>query len=582
MTIVVSMSVDPSMVSGYTAGPSDADQDRVPDNLARVTAAYARVYAQFESALARSIDVANLDDPQIRRSSVPELVVSFDEGESTTIVFDADLLSSLIELYALRGWRGVAAVERTLGGRWATETDGTPTSGGTGVSVWAAVAPFFKATRNLLASLVRDALVEIEREARSRIEQQLKAIDEALERAWTAELRMLEVEKLTYERQPDKERSPVVTRSFAFGNRALADDLFTDMTFAVKAKTEVEDKLKRATRDAAQLAARQDAEQRNRQNAGAPGMTSPYAEDATPENVERKKAEAADAETQFQSLVASLQAGLAHNVPLALLVFDGLQPGFRQADMEHRIGAALATLRQRVRTLRATLEKSGEQVALRFADDPAKALGDFGPASSAGVENALLDDVLQRPDEVAFVPLLSQDTWHELVSSDAIPKGGFSYFVYFHYMNGLLTRQADAAAKEGRVANVMGMSLAIVSIAVAFFPVFAAAEVALGVFALCHALHDAASRLSQVDTALAGLLVQPGSSVMPAMARIGELERLRSEMILTVPAGILLGLVANMTGQRWLLTKRLLLGYGYFSDLKTLYEGLHGTSEAQD
>ena len=545
-----------------------------------MTAAYAKLYAQFETGLAQRLDLANLDDPQIHQSTIPELVIAFDEGESTTVVFDVDLLSSLIELYALRGWRGISSVERALAERW-TDANAQSSAGGTTLSVWSAVGPFFKGTRNLLASLVRDALVDIELKARSRIEQRLKAIDGALERAWTSELRMMVTEKVTYESGPEKERVPVVTLSFSFGNRALADDVFTGMTFAVKAKTDVENKLKRASQQAAQLAARQDSHERNRQNVGAPGYTSPYAEDATPENVQKKAEEATGAQVQFQALVAELEAGLVHNCPLAMLVFDGLRPGFTQSDMEHRIGAAVDAVRAQVRKLRAVIEKGVEQVNQRFPDHPAKALGDFGKASSVGVENTLLDEIVLQSDELALLPLLSQETWHDMVAVGDIPKGGFSHLVYFHYLDGLLTRQAAAAAKEGSVGRVLNMGLAVVSIATVFVPVLAAAEVALGVFAFCQAIHDVATRLSRIDTTMARQLVDPGSSAMPALGRIGELQSLRSEMIRAVPAEILLGLVVNITGQRWLLTKQLLLGYGYFSDLKTLYAGLYADAEAQ-
>src|SRR5215207_5296798 len=116
MGVVVSISIDPELSSGPE--PPATAEAGPPDTFSRVTAAYAVLYARYESALAQSLDLSNLDDPRINRSSVPEITVAFDDEQTAAVVFDVDLLSTLVEVYALHGWGGISKVESSLGERW--------------------------------------------------------------------------------------------------------------------------------------------------------------------------------------------------------------------------------------------------------------------------------------------------------------------------------------------------------------------------------------------------------------------------------------------------------------------------------
>jgi hypothetical protein len=582
MAIIISTAIDPRTDSDRISSQPEEDAEPSPPPVPPgITAAFAAAYARYERALGQTLDLVNLENPQSGRSSMPEIDVTFGADEPpATITFDVDLLATLIETYALRGWNGIRQIEQLLSTRW-TDRDADAAPGGTRLSEWAAVVPFFRAARNLLAKLVRDTIADIERQAHARIESRLRVADTAFERVWTSELRMRIVQRTTY-RQAGKERIPETVSEFAFGNQPLSDDVFVDLTAAVKTRAAVERRLEETRRDTERLAARRDQYERNAPNRDAPGYRSPYDEEATPENVDAKRRQQAAVEAELRDLLSTVEASLLQNCPVAMLVFPGLRPGFTQAEMEHAIGAALDSVRMRVRKLIARMAKAPNQTELRLPDDPARPLGDYGKASSTGIESTLLDPVFLIEDDAAVLPLLSEETWHDMVATDAIPRGGFSYFVYFHYLNDLLERRERAEQKTQRsdVGQALNTSLALVSLVTLFVPVLLPLELALTAFSIAHGIDAAATQLRAIDTRLDALLVQPAASAMSVFGRIGELEAMRRELVETAVRNVLLGLVLNLAGSQWIHTRRLLMGVGYFTDLATLYGGLRGDSEA--
>jgi len=169
-----------------------------------------------------------------------------------------------------------------------------------------------------------------------------------------------------------------------------------------------------------------------------------------------------------------------------------------------------------------------------------------------------------------------------MVQADIIPKGSFSHFVYFHYVRGLLERQDGMAQQEAAVRDTVNMGLAVVSLTIALLPALVPLGVALAVFVICYGVYEVVTQLSRVDRNVARLLIQPESSIMSGLARIGGLESMRREMVQTATRDFLLGLVMTVTGSRWAVTKTLLLTYSYFTDLYTLYGGLRGNPEIEE
>jgi hypothetical protein len=141
----------------------------------------ARTQAYYEQlADVQSSDVTRSTDP--RASGYPSLVRS--RGETEAFIIDGDLFSSLFDLYLAEGWPGIAELEADVAAVARPQGQLDAPSAGVPAQRWLHAYRFFVYGRNMLALMLRDALLRIESLAATRLVADLSVTASALAAAW--------------------------------------------------------------------------------------------------------------------------------------------------------------------------------------------------------------------------------------------------------------------------------------------------------------------------------------------------------------------------------------------------------------
>jgi len=546
--------IDPE-VAGLAGGLRDAYELRVE--------AYHRELTQEFSAQPS-------DSPEPPASSYPRVMLpSAEPGEQPEeIIVDPELFVVLFDLYTVEGWAPIARLERVLGAQAKIQGHPDQPSAGTPELKWVAAYRFFVYCRNMLALLIREVLIDLERRAAQQILARVSVTAARVSAAVTKELR--------------------ITKSgstYSFGNQALVKLLVEKVGEAVAQRVAWEELADSIGGYAGALNRANYRVERARKHGVQPRAF----------DVEEAKrlaaivAKKSELRTATRDWYASMKNIIAINVPLAALVVDSLKPGFQQAELEAALGEAIWGIYARLDGLGVGIDPEVSMVAKQFTGLPPQDGQKIGIGAvqrlnppAVGLERDLaVAAVAGVGSAPAYFPLVHDMTMRLLVYSGEVSIGSFEYVVMHHYLasvDDVLEEIADneKAVKAffsgfAKVAAALSIAL-LVTPAAEVAPALRGAATVADLAVLAYSACSAIDQLTRLDEAITAKLLEPGAFAGAAMARIGELVFIRREFATQLTEQLVLEFLATMAAGQWQLVRRLLIARGFLLDVETLLE----------
>jgi hypothetical protein len=560
--------------------PDSAEHIEVPEDGARLEAVdlLDRLRLAYEERVDRyhhELAVTATADASSRSSRYPEVTVTLDIEE--TVPIDSELFERLFDIYVYHGWDGVRRVEESL----AAVAPDTP-SAGFSDSAWGPAWGFFLFTRNLLARLVREELIELERRAAERVGTHMSVVAAAVSEAVRSKYKITR-EKRAVEHADEKgRRFKTWEYAYSWGEPEESKALFAALTQAVEQRIALDRTLREiglARRDVGRVRGyQQRREQRN------PGNRDPGLE----RELQLKDEQLAEVERRANELYLGMQKLIALNSPFGLLALEGLTAGFTQERMEELLGATLWELYARLDRLGAGIDPLASHVSASLSGvgpEEFDAWPDLqrGQVPAAGPEAAVVEAAVAGLGEhPGWFPLLHETTLHGLVESGEIDRDSFAFVVFTHYVVALGERlEAERRAEEAAQAfwDAFAKFAAAASLILLLTPASALgavlrAGVAIAdVIQLAHSVDSVVQQLDRLEQLRDEQLLHPDALALEGLGRLGELGAFRDELLSSVTQQILLELAQTALGGRWGPVKKLLIMRGYYEDVDVLLDG---------
>jgi hypothetical protein len=478
-------------------------------------------------------------------------------GRSVRVIYDEVLNRRLLLIYAMHGWAGVQQVGVAL--------HRIPVA----AYPWIAVRSFFAYTRNMLALLIRNALVDIEQMANAAAVVQLNQSTILVNEAW----RKLDVRiryEVTYGETPQIQDEPSTdpmghtTPIYLAQNRALSAELYTVITAAVEERESAEayahEQLREAILEDMAVGGEEDY----------PGGLAELGERLATEDA--WLAEHNEKVEQCYTAVHTL-------MPLAILAVPLLHVGFTQDTMEYYLTRSLAEF-----------FGEGERLATAFnrrvgwVDQAVPGLTQDTDLEKlypmdAWIEGDLVATALTRSaDDHGYLSMLSEPTLRRLVDGP-VAKDSFQWIVLSQYIVALM-EVVEAERRRAEIVETIAQGLlklnAALNLAMAFAPAAPEAAVArlisrvLGVGLLIYQGWSVVHQLAQLDRQLAVRLVELDALKAADIARLTELAMIRKEMVDEITQMVVKELAVIAASQVWPQFKTLAHWRGYYFDLEIL------------
>lgn len=568
MTVLIEIDAYPSLAdaSGLAPGGADASVEGPVTDLARALQnAYVQRAALYDKQLtARTADNARYGFGP-RESGDLKVSIKLD-GVATELVIDTTLYTSLFDLYVFYGWQGVLAAEDAVHLAGQQDRD----------LRWSAARTFFAFTRNALALIIRETLVQIEALAAASIVARLGSVSRRIAGAMAVDLRFdvtaAHMEAVAYAGPPVS-----VPASYKLHDRARSDRLFGAMRPAVVARetcSRLIDEQQRRLRDVA----RADVDVANESS---PGWTSPSSAGKSAA-IRRQQLgkDAAAAGEQIEKALIRLQEA-QHQVyresPFALLVLPGLPAAFGPKDMDNALGTALFALAANVDAVAAALPPGTSNIK--------SDLRGLAGTTASGVSPPIIEELylpgmrLERElisiamnavaSNPSYIALLAARTWEQLIEDAVIAPGSFARVVAHHWIVALEAYADQAAATRRSVGSALAIASSGLSLLAVVAPPVAPLALAADLAMLAFAAHSAIRELEAVEPQIQVVLPALATGGYDVLAAAGALAVRRAELreALTFQ---LLSLIVMQHLSQIRLAKDLLRSHAYVNDAMTL------------
>jgi hypothetical protein len=551
-----------------------------------IDAAFGHGYDRYLSAIGPLLGAG--DDLE---SKLPSLVIDVraewgEEGgeavDSEEIVFDGELLATLLELYVVDGWEPIVEIGRQIGERLDRLRKAREASGGVSpealeLALWEPVDALFRLARNAVGLLVREELAAIETLAGERLDAQIATGQDGFS-GLAGQLQWTRVDVRTVvQRTGDTE---TVQRP-QLKDRDLAETFKKALEDAVRCRRQLDLTL-------AELA-RVNADARNAGPGGGTGA-GPGGGGGTggaqgggggaTVGLER-------AVVQAREFAKVAKEQLTTNSPLLLLVLPALRPGFGTTEME-------SELYDQVEGTRATLAELREAVLPKVPHTTEVARGvdvktepPLFPALLAADPPALgieAEMAMRAADGLAgassWFALLSERTLHALVADGAIAADSLTYVVYAHYVQALAA-QLDRRARDEEASREFWLRFsklaAAASLASLLVPATAAVGAAVRAAAAVGDLLLLGSRVWSVTEELrriqrlSGQAVAESSTAVEALGQLGDLLSVRQDLLDGLAEDAVMMLLMHLVSLPDVqLIRRGLVAYGFYQDVEVL------------
>jgi hypothetical protein len=625
---------EPADLSFRDDDVDEADLAATPDPLVPwVERAFADGYSVYERVVGPKLDprYGSAGALPIEQLPFPSMVVGIEAEwrpktkdtkerkkeyiEFEEVVFDGDLLVTLLELYIIDGWQPIAEIGEQL----ATKLDKLrksvqPPSGGTPeptkdereLEVWQPAETLFRLARNGVGLLVRREVARIETMAGIRVEahvadsreqfSQLSLADLTNKSMWNKQMETGKVRIRDYEEEVER------FKGFTLVDQKLAADLKSALEEPVRCRRLLDLTLKELANLPLQPPPGEGGTGSGPGGGGGPGGgTGSGRSGGTRVSVD-------DAVVRARQLADALKEFASKNLPsqqLLYLVLPALNPGFSTSDMEEKLSAAIgeitahfALLTDRIHPDRPhtqSIDVTGQPptwVALHEAATP-----DLGAEREA--VNMAIHGLADG--DVSWVPLLSAKTWNELVERGDIQADSFTYVTYAHYLQtlnaGLSQQNLDERESQrfwlqlSRIAAAASLiSLLIPPTA----PVLRAPAWVLDLVLMFSSVWSVTGQLDRIH-GLLGQTVAESSPSIDAFGQVGDLLAARGELlddlgetaVITLVTSILARVdpsLVRTAGMRATLeiTKWNLAAYGYYQDIQILLTSDNGKTADEE
>jgi hypothetical protein len=502
------------------------------------------------------------------------------DGEVEPVIIDEDLFSTLFAAYLCEGWPAVESVEVYLFSRATEEGEsgepfnfpGARRFGGID-GPWVLSYRFFVFARNMLAVLIRDALIEIERHAATFVVGQLDTSARRLAGA---------VAELGLKVRPDG--------SWYSENGPAMKALTTALGDVVRLRVQYDAIVASLGQLGEQLV----------QLTRYPVQPRP---DPTPTAAEVAARIAANTALRDQTLklYQAAKAVLAENSPVALLIVEGLKVPVLQKDVEAKLGAALAPMYGRIDDIARAVHPDRSRVAAILPGLPAPPAVPGRPPGprdiatpidpqaiqdlrlpAAGPELAVFDVAREGlTDDPGLLPLLHEQTWRLLVARGEIATDSIANVVLHHYLLAMDRRLAELDRARQHLAaffRSLGRMSAAASVALLFTPLGEVAPVFRGLAlladaaALAYQVHTVIEGLAEFDQATDAQLLAPDAAGVRGLAAVGSLMVARHEYATQLTETLLRELLMMAASSVWRTARIALITRGFMADMEAILD----------
>jgi hypothetical protein len=557
----------------------------------RLRTAYVRRVAAYHQDLMTAYGSEAYEQSEVRESSLPRVALTGDEPE--VVVIDSDLFANLFELYICDGWAPIRQLEAELFARAGSPERSNDESGTRGQPYLVAYR-FFLFCRNMLAVLIREALVELERRAGVRMIAQTSVAAVKVSSALTKEFGVTQTKvvvtpwptPLPYDGAPDQEYF-----IYSIANQPLLTTLAAALEDAVKQRIAFEELLDRIAQ-VKDLLRRVDNNLAYVQLRGWDPEQSVLEERARLRATEKQQTDLRDATSGYYDAMKEV---IGINCPLALLVVDGLKPGFEKNHLEQVLGQVIWQLAERFDALGRGIDPEKSMVGLALAGIEVSSSGWISPESveklyvpPLGPEAAIANDAVEELESSpAWFPMLHETTWRLLVQQGEIVPDSLEYVVMQHYLDALdekMAEKAQAAAKSaafwqmfGKVSSALAVALLVTPLA-EFAPALVGVSAVADLALVAWQISSVTRQLAQLDQALTATLLEPDAYATPSLGRLGELMIARGEFVREVGNQLLIEFIGIMAAGQWATVRKLMIARGFLMDMETIL-GIDNTDD---
>jgi hypothetical protein len=499
------------------------------------------------------------------------------------IVFDRELMVTLLDLYILDGWEPMVEIGTYLDAQLERlrSLRGNVPSGGTEIdrireiaqlAPWQPARALFHLARNAVAQLVREQLANIEKLAAIRIQSNV-AEEETTFAAITGRLAWKETEKKSYVGARPDIPEEATRKTYRLEDRSLAGTYEQALKEGVAFRAELDKSFRELTVFESEV--QSSVTKRKSVVAGSSYAKAVESARATLKE-QNKKAEERASESKMQ---------LLNNEPILGLVFPALKPRFESATpaWEGMLYDEIASIKETLRELRENVAQDAPftvklSKSVDINEQPlSKTLLALDPPPR-GFEEEMAERAIVglSNGQTAWFPLASENTLHELVAREEVEIDSLGYVVYVHYVQTLAERlDQEERNREASKQFWLNFSrlLAALSLVTLVTPASSFLRVLANfgaVVAQAQSFWSIASEIQRVRT-LHGLTAAEVTYTLEALGRLGELLAIRNDLLDGLGEEVVLGMLMHIFGQVNIrLIQESLLAYGLYQDIETL------------
>jgi hypothetical protein len=550
-------------------------------------------YTQVESDLLYKMKRAYVDffdnryEPALPKNSkneaiFPTVTVKIDEEEEK-IIFDYDFFEQLCDVYIINGWEGILSIEKAINEQEKIDTNdlidywnGKPIK----LNAWNFQVLFFNFTKQMLALLIRETLITIERISAERIIAKLSITNIELAKAWN-KYKIKPNEKITKSWSLRGDDIPEKSTFYSLEEKTIASDLFSTLTPVVNEKYDFDLYVKRikylpeAIRNS-KLASQQpnsftsDPTFRNQQRINAEEMTKDLAKYSSLKDASEK-------------LLKQLEKLLVAKHPLGLLIYTSLKKGFAQAEMESLFGLTIDNLRKDLESIADKVNPQNSKVEqlipFHQTDDIFRDIFAF-KIPLKGIEKDVIEKSVDNFADLSFFPLLAEENINQLFSNEIIEVDSFENIVGFHYLSALIDKLGEIEKKEKEKQQIFktfskfasGLSLAafVTPVTAPLAPIIRGGAALADLAVLAYTINTITDNLKKSNELLKKKLVNQDDFTTESFAQIGEVISLRKEFYDNLTEQLALEIINIFVFGNLPVLKQTLLARSYYYDIETL------------
>jgi hypothetical protein len=536
--------VDERAPQATLTGPPD---DTPTGLYAALRGAYAARLSRYQIELANALKKAAAEtaDPQSMQSMFPEVTLELD-GQKLAVAVDDDLYTTLFDLYLFYGPAGVAEMAAALQRAAATKRPDVTLG---------PARRFYTFTRNMLSLVIRETLVQIEALAAERLFDKLGEASRKISAALLGDLQS-DLVKGQWWRTIRPGQVEEAHERYRLRHRKRADLLFSKLGDAIGAR----DRLTEVVRTGSDV---------------------------------QKVAVAAAAFSGAQQQVRDVS-------PFALIILPGLVGpvteqtlqgpstlGLTQQTVEDTLIRTLIGLAQQLDEMADVTTPTRSRIRADLPGLPADRDDADVDVNVATIETLYLDgprglqlSLIEKArsridDDPGYAAMLHTGTLHDLLTTRTIAPGTFEHCVLHHWLTAL--KDEIAERRQRRASQQKALSIAAASLSLLAFaaPPLAPAALIVDLSLLAFTVYSVVEQLTALEEAIQLQLPDLGASDAATLAAVGEaileLNAYRQTLPLEVASQLVLLPLARIRT-----FARLIQGWGYYNDVKTLYEASIG------